>query len=146
MPASLSLSDVVAALQYGDPHERAFLDSRTGQIVRQRVAAKADETSPENRDVVPTEHCERLPELTEREELDFACRFTAEVASPEDRGRLELALAGAKAFENFETTVFRCQIANAWFPFRDRCLVQFAKDWLAARRVSYTDDVASPAE
>jgi len=146
MPPSLSLSDVVTALQFADPGERAFLDSRTGQIVRQPVEAKSGEKSSEDQDTPLPDGCESLPALTEQDELAFARQFTAEVANPEDKRRFELALASGKPQEAFETTVFRCQIANAWFPYRNRCVVQFAKDWLDARNLSYTDDTASPAE
>jgi hypothetical protein len=146
MPPLISLSDVVAALQFGDRNERAFLDPRTGQIVRQRDEARSGENSPGNQDTLALDGCERLPPLTEQEELAFARQFTAEIANPEDKRRLELALARGKPHEAFETTAFRCQIANAWFQYRDRRLVQFAKDWLDARNLSYTDDVASPAE
>lgn len=134
------------ALQFGDPNVHAFLDLRTGQIMRQREETKSGENSSENRDTPTPDGCERLPVLTEQEELAFASQFTAGVANPEDRRRLELALASGKPHEAFESTVFRCQIANAWFPYRDRCLVQFAKDWLDTRDLSYTDDVTSPAE
>jgi Uncharacterised protein family (UPF0158) len=146
MAPSIALSHVVTALQFGNLNERAFLDPHTGQILRQRDEAKSGANSSENADALLPDGCEWLPALTEQEELAFAHRFTAGVAKPEDRRRLELALARGKAYEAFETTVFRCQIANAWYSYRDRCLVQFAKDWLDARNLSYTDDVTSPAE
>jgi hypothetical protein len=57
-----------------------------------------------------------------------------------------LALASGNAREAFEMAVFRCEIANEWFQHRDRCLEQFAKDWLDKRNLSYTDDVSRPAE
>ncbi len=71
----------------------------TGQIVRQRDEAKSGEKSPENPDTPPLDGCERLPALTEQEELAFARQFTAEVANLEDKRRLELALASGKPHE-----------------------------------------------
>jgi hypothetical protein len=133
----LSLSDFVAALQFGDANECRILDPLTGQIVHRAA---------ENQEPLPPDGNERLPTLTDQEELAFARQFTAEVANPEDRRRLALALASGDAHAAFETTVFRCQIANAWFQYRDRCLVQFAKDWLDARNLSYTDDVPGAAD
>jgi hypothetical protein len=120
MPPAILLSEFVAALQFGD--------------------ATAGEKSH------PTPGDEPLPVVTDREELAFARQFAAAVNNPGDRQRLELALASGNAHEAFEMTVFRCQIANEWFQFRDRCVVRFARDWLDARGLIYTDDVSLPAD
>ena len=84
--------------------------------------------------------------MTDSDELAFARQFAGEVENPRDRQRLELALVSGNAHDAFEMAVFRCQIANEWFQYRDQCVAQFAKNWLDARGLSYTDDVFHPAD
>jgi uncharacterized protein UPF0158 len=133
MPPSLSLSEFVNALQYGDESAASFIDPHTGRIMLQREESEAA-------------GYERVPVVTDQEELAFARQFAAAVADPHNRERLELALRSGNAHEAFEMALFRCQIANEWFPYRDQCLVQFAKNWLDARGLSYTDDLPRPPE
>lgn len=133
MPPSISLSEFVNALQFGDSSAGSFLDPHTGRIV-----SHSDESEPAG--------YERVPVVTDQEELAFARQVAAAVEDPNNRGRLELALRSGNAHEAFEMALFRCQIANEWFQYRDRCLVQYAKNWLDARGLSYTDDVSRPPQ
>jgi hypothetical protein len=146
MSPNISLSQFVAALQFGDATAVHFLDMETGRIVPRRDNVEQVAEPTQTGDTSPSAGYERLPAVTDQEELAFARQFVAAVKDPHDRQRLELALASGNAREAFEMAVFRCQIANEWYQYRDRCLEQFAKDWLDARGLSYTDDVSRPAE
>jgi hypothetical protein len=134
MSPNISLREFVAALQFGDS-DASLLDRQIGKIVPRGEGLDQ-----------PAASYERLPNVTDQEELAFARQFLATVKNPGDRQRLELALASGNAREAFEMAVFRCQIANEWYQYRDRCLEQFAKDWLDARGLSYIDDVSRPAD
>jgi hypothetical protein len=114
MSKAVSLSEILAALQFGD--------------------------------LANLEGCERLPILSEQDELDLALRFVETREKAEDRQRLNLALREANPQEAFETAVFRCQIAHAWFQFRDEQLLQRAKNWLDAEGLAYIDDVTPHAD
>jgi hypothetical protein len=146
MSLKISLSEFVAALQLGDATAVHFLDTETGRIVSRRDSVEQVAERSQTGDKRPAADYESLPTFTDQEELAFARQFVAAVKDPHDRQRLELALASGNAREAFEMTVFRCQIANEWYQYRDQCLEQFAKDWLDARGLSYTDDVSRPAE
>jgi Uncharacterised protein family (UPF0158) len=138
MPPVILLSEFVAAIQFGDANAVAFLETRTGRLVSPEEAVTPH--------ALPTPGYEPLPFVTDRDELAFARQFAATIEDPRDRQRLELALASGNAHEAFEMAVFRCQIANEWFQYRDQHVAQFAKNWLDARGLSYTDDVSHPAD
>jgi hypothetical protein len=146
MSPKISLSEFVAALQFGDATAVHVLDTQTGRIVPRRDSDEQVAEPTQTGDTRPSTDYESLPTFTDQEELAFARQFVATVKDPHDRRRLELALASGNAREAFEMAVFRCQIANEWYQYRDQCLEQFAKDWLDARGLSYTDDVSRPAE
>ena len=136
MPRTVLLSEVAAALQFSEPTALAYLDTANGQIVASTPIDSA--ASPRG--------FEPLPSFTEQDELDLAARYAATVQNREDRRRLQTALSSASPQEAFVTALFRCQIAHDWFKLRHQNLLQLAKDWLDARRIAYTDDVAGTAD
>jgi len=140
MPKTVSLSKVLAALQFGDPTTVIYVDRTTGQIVGS-AQIRAEANGPKKPD-----RFERLPVLTEQDEIELARHFSDAAEKTEDRQRLNLALSSANPQEAFQTALFRCQIANEWFQFRDKHLLQLVKNWLDAQGVPYSDDVTRHAD
>lgn len=136
MPSSISLSDVVAAMQFTEPPIVAGVDTGTGRIVTSNGRSSST-ASPAFRPI---------PIFTEQREIALARQYVATVANPDDRRRLQTALASESSPEAFETALFRCQIAHDWFQYRDQCLLQLAKEWLDSHGISYTDDLSGAAD
>ncbi len=141
MPRTISLSELVAALQFSDATGVVDFDRTTGQIVTPTQDTEEAGGLTDPNPARSPERFERLPALTEPDEIELARQFSGRVENADDRQRLCLALAGASPREAFETALFRCRIANEWFQFRDQRLLQLAKDWLEAHGVPYIDDV-----
>jgi hypothetical protein len=146
MPRALSLSELVAALQFSDATAVAFFDRSTSQIVtpthEPEAVGEPNDPEPEKK----PERFERLPAFGEQHETELARQFAARVENPEDRQRLDLALASASPQEAFENALFRCCIANEWFQFRDQRLLQLAREWLETRGIPYVDDLTHHAD
>jgi hypothetical protein len=129
----ISLTEVVNKLQ-ADDESAVYFDRSTGRL----VAIEPTAVAPDG--------FERLPSLTERDELEFARQFSETVEDAENRQRLRLALSTPGAREPFEAALFRSRIANEWFQFRDKRLVELAKEWLESRQIPYNDDVTRAAD
>ena len=148
MPGSVSLSQFVAAIQFGDA-AATYLDKESGHIIsgpQPQEAPHAAAQTSESPPPVSGARFEPLPVLTQEREIEFARQFAQSLASAENRRRVELALSSADPSEGFEAAVFRCRIANEWFRYRDERLLQFAKEWLDTQGVSYIDDMSAPGE
>jgi hypothetical protein len=146
MPKPVSLSELLATLQLSDPTTVLYVDRTTGQIV-ESAQIRDEANGPKKCDSVPgPDRFERIPILTEQEEIELARQFSAATQKAEDRQRLNLALSTANPHEAFQTALFRCQIANEWFPFRDKHLLQRAKSWLDVLSVPYIDDATRHAD
>jgi hypothetical protein len=139
MPATISLSQFLATLQFSDPTAVLYFDRATGRIVEAN-RPKIPDSERESACFQP------LPIFTEQDEIELARQFSAAAEKSEDRQRLNLALSSANPQEAFQTALFRCQIANEWFQFRDKHLLRLAKNWLDAQGVAYIDDVARQAD
>jgi Uncharacterised protein family (UPF0158) len=144
MPRTILLSEVAAALQFGEPNTVAYYDRSTGQILSSANEIAEPLAAPDSHTMPVSPGREPLPPFTEQDELEIARQFTATIENGEDRQRLHLALSSGNALEAFEAAIFRCQIANEWFQYHDECLLRLARDWLESRGIPYTDDVASP--
>ena len=133
MAERASLTEVVNRLSAGD-ESAAYFDRSTGWL----VAFEATDEAPNGFD--------RLPTFTEHDEIELARQFSETVEDAENRQRLRLALSTASVWGPFEAALFRSRIANEWFQFRDKRLVELAKEWLESRQIPYIDDVTRAAD
>jgi hypothetical protein len=146
MPKTVSLSELLVALQFSDPTSVMYLDRTTAQIAPPTQGR--DETNGPKEPVAASgpDRFERLPILTEQDEIELARQFSATAENAEDRQRLSLALSSTNPHEAFQTSLFRCRIANEWFQFRDEYLLRLGKDWLETHGIPYNDDVTREAD
>lgn len=141
MPPAVSLSDVVAAVEFCDAKAAAYFDPTNGRIVTPAQGPdEGGEPAGPKLEPIPPGFLP-LPAFTGPDEIELARKFAATVLQAENRQRLELALAGANPLAGFETALFRGRIANEWFQFRDQRLLELAKDWLDTHGIPYVDDV-----
>ena len=143
MPRGISLSEIVAAMQFGDGTTVTYFNPTTGEIVRPRTVSEEMAQAPH---AARPEDLEPLPVFSEQDEIELARQFADTVDEAEDQQRLRQALASATPREAFESALFRCRIANEWFRFRDDRLLRLAKDWLEAHHLPYIDDITRQAD
>ena len=55
--------------------------------------------------------------------------FADTVRNPRKHEQLEIALSGKGAFRRFKDAVIREGVEDAWYAFRDRRYLEFARDW-----------------
>jgi predicted thioesterase len=82
-----------------------------------------------DRDLDEEEGWLRLPSQRDANEYDMMSDFADTVRSQRKRERLEIALSGKGAFRRFKDAVIREGMEDAWYAFRDRRYLEFARDW-----------------
>jgi hypothetical protein len=130
MPAAVSLSKLVSALQFAGPKSVVQVDRQSGEVVEGPLGA-----------ATPASSALFQPITVEIDELECAKRFCETVADLNDRRRLATALAGARPMESFEHAIFRVGVAHDWFPFRDRQVANAAQACLEAQGIPFVDDL-----
>ena len=140
MANAVSLCDLVSRLQFANATTEILVDTQSGTVVERESTGVASPSAVER--AAPDDvRFQKLPVLDERQQIQLARNFHAQVAEIENRRRLGIALASTNPLEAFEAALYRCQIAHEWFRFRDEELIRFARDWLIARGISYVDDI-----
>ena len=138
MSAAVSLAKLVSALQFADPGAAVHVDTLTGEVIESPQPGSLDGAAP----VGLTNRPQRYRTIAiDIDELEFARRFCASVADPNDRRRLETALSSGQSIEAFEQALYRGKIAHTWFPFRTLQLGELAKAWLEAQGLPFVDDL-----
>lgn len=140
MANAVSLCDLVSRLQFADPTTEIFVDTQSGTVVERESAGDASPSTVES-EITDRDRFQELPVLDDRQEIELARNFHAQVSDAENRRRLALALANTNPLQSFEAALYRCQIAHEWFRFRDERLVRLVREWLEARGIPYVDDV-----
>jgi hypothetical protein len=72
--------------------------------------------------------------------------FADTVHNPRKQKQLEIALSGRGAFRRFKDAVYREDVEEAWYAFRDRRYLEFARDWCDENQIPYEpeDDESEP--
>src|SRR5579862_637466 len=140
MADAVSLSELVSRLQFADPSIENLVDTQSGTIVEKESTGDAS-LSTVGSEVCDGRRFQKLPVLDDRQEIELARNFHAQVSDAENQRRIGMALASTNPLQAFEAALYRCQIAHEWFRFRDEQLVRLAREWLEARGIPYVDDV-----
>ncbi len=137
----VSLRDVYQALQFSDRDALIYLDKTTGAVVTGPEKSHGALAGQEPSVPFDAARYERIVVPSDRDELALAARFARTTENPENRQRLERALAATNAEDQFQAAIFRCKIAHEWFRFRDEQLLRFAEEWLKSRGILYVNDM-----
>ncbi len=133
MKPTVKLSDIVENIEMSGDDSYSFYNELTGEFYWYSEYGDNDD----DRDIDTEEGWRRLPSQRDAEEYDMMTDFADTVKNPRKREQLEIALSGKGAFRRFKDAVNREGIADAWYAFRDRRYLEFARDWCDVREIPY---------
>ncbi len=123
----------------------AFYNELTGEFYW-----RSDFGDCDDRDLDEEEGWLRLPSQRDAGEYNMMTDFAETVRNSRKREQLEIALSGKGAFRRFKDAVDRVGVEEAWYAFRDRRYLEFARDWCDEEEVPYDPselpDEESPEE
>lgn len=151
--ASVSLRDVVEAMDLPNEEWQALLDRESNEIVivtEDEVLGSGESPSPENDfptgcsggghpplDGLDSEHFLPLPGRFEIHEWSLMERFSRTIEDSEGREELTDAIHGPGAFRLFRTAAKRLGLLERWYAYRQAAFEEIAKDWLETHEVPY---------
>ena len=159
MAATVSLEDIVDALDALHDEFTPFLDLETGEVetVSRELLLEAEEGDEDDEDGVESipewqrpeweiatligvkspERFERLPNSFEVHQWNIMREFAEQFPSAPVRSELLDAIHGSGAFRAFKIALRRLRVEANWFEFRHAALRQIAIEWCEQNHVSW---------
>ncbi len=79
-----------------------------------------------------------LPNQRDTDEYGMMSDFADTVKNSRKREQMEIALSCKGAFRRFKDAVKREGIVEAWYAFRDKRYLEFARNWCDGREIPYS--------
>lgn len=148
----ISLKEVVDALEMVDDEFSCWLNPETGeirQISSEEMRIVKDEEPVDDlpdwqreglqrvREVAESDKWLELPSKFDIHDWEIMKHFSQSRDEEDVRVQLLDAVHGSGAFRNFNSTIRRLGIEDAWYRFRDEALERIASEWLEAEGLAY---------
>jgi hypothetical protein len=148
---TVSLSEVVDALDLQSDELSSYLDPETGEIITFNVeeanlATSGDwdrapewmrETLPKIKRALEDDRVLELPDRVHIDEWRMMQDFAAAQPECQCQQALSSAAQGAGAFRRFKDAIGRFDLEEAWHRYRQSAYERVAKDWLDANNIPY---------
>lgn len=135
MKPTVKLSDVAEHIEMACNGTDTFYNELTGEFYWY-----SDFGDRDDRDLDEEEGWLRLPSQRDVNEYSIMSDFADAVKNPRQCEQLNIALSGKGAFRRFKDAVDRGGVAEAWYSFRDRRYLEFARDWCEEEQIPYDPD------
>jgi predicted thioesterase len=132
MKPTVKLKDVAEHIEMASDGTDTFYNELTGEYYWYSDFGERDD-----RDLDEEEGWLRLPSQRDADEYRMMADFTYTVRNSRKRNQLEIALSGKGAFRRFKDAVDREGVADAWYAFRDRRYLEFARKWCDDKELPY---------
>ena len=157
----VSLLSVVNEMDVLGEEWTAYINKKTGELVTVTeeeaniVDAGAEddefipdwqrETLPKVREVLESDDFVTLPDKFEIHEYSIMERFCVSLSDEGLQDELLYAIRGSGAFRRFKDAIYRKEIQDDWYRFRDESIKDIAIDFLESEGIAFVDDVAGQA-
>jgi len=153
----ISLQSVVNEMDVLDEEWTAYISKKTGELVTvtEEEANIVDaggeddefipdwqrETLPKVREVLESDDFVALPDKFEIHEYSIMERFCLSLSDEELQDELLYAIRGSGAFRRFKDAIYRKEIQDDWYRFRDESIKDIAIDFLESEGIAWQDDM-----
>jgi len=148
---SVSLHDIVEALDLQSDEMHSCLDPSTGEIItfneeEMSVAQRGDwedapawmqEQLPKIKRALEDDRILQLPDRAHIDEWRMMQDFALEDEQCPCRSELESAVHGTGAFRRFRDAIQRLGLEEKWFHYREAEYERVARKWLEENRIPY---------
>jgi predicted thioesterase len=132
MKPTVKLSEIAEHIEMASDGAYSFYNELTGEFYYYSDFGDRDE-----RDLDVEEGWLHLPSQRDADEYEMMSDFADTVRNPRKREQLEIALSGKGAFRRFKDAIIREGVEDAWYAFRDRRYLEFARDWCNESELPY---------
>ncbi len=159
MGTTVSMDDVVDALEMAADEMSSYVNAATGQVItvsHEDLELAEEEPDPdlpdwqqeavtEARQVLDSEEWLELPSKFDIDEWEMMDRFATSLSRESAREELRSAIRGSGAFRNFKSAIRRLGVEDAWFAYKQEALERLAREWLTQHHFSIAEGRVAPA-
>ena len=154
----VSLKSVVYEIDVLGEEWTAYISKKTGELVTvtedeanivdaggeddEFIPDWQRETLPKVREVLESDDFVALPDKFEIHEYSIMERFCLSLSDEGLQDELLYAIRGSGAFRRFKDAIYRKEIQDDWYRFRDESIKDIAIDFLESEGIAFVDDVA----
>lgn len=155
MKATVSITDLVEALEATSEETQFYLNLSTGEVIlkseAELLSSESDELADEYSDwdddmqesaeaIMELEEFIPLPDQYEINEFEIMGDFCDSLENQESRNTLSAILRGKGAFNNFHLHLQQYGLTEKWEQFRLDSFRQAAIEWCEVNDIPYIDD------
>lgn len=151
MTKTVSLQDIVSALESHTQDTEIYLDRESGEIlfVTEEDRFALDEDDPESvpqwqrehlsniREAFATERVVQLPDAFDIHDWAIMERFSRTIADPKVQDELTDAIHGSGAFRMFRSSLERHNLREEWYSYRQSALEEIAREWCQENNIPF---------
>ena len=157
----VSLKSVVNEMDVLGEEWTAYINKKTGELVTvtedeanivdaggeddEFIPDWQRETLPKVREVLESDDFVALPDKFEIHEYSIMERFCLSLSDEGLQDELLYVIRGSGAFRRFKDAIYRKEIQDDWYRFRDESIKDIAIDFLESEGIAFVDDVAGQA-
>jgi len=155
----VSLQSVVNEMDIPSDEMTAYINKKTGELFtvseeETRIIEAGNEDDefipqwqkeilPKVREVLESDDFVALPDKFEIHEYSIMERFCLSLPDEAMQNELLHAIRGSGAFRRFKDAIYRKEIQDDWYRFRNEALKRIATDFLESEGILWLDDVVS---
>jgi len=155
----VSLQSVVNEMDIPSDEMTAYVNKKTGELFtvseeETRIIEAGNEDDefipqwqkeilPKVREVLESDDFVALPDKFEIHEYSIMERFCLSLPDEALQNELLHAIRGSGAFRRFKAAIYRKEIQDDWYRFRNEALKRIATDFLESEGILWLDDVVS---
>lgn len=153
------LQSVVNEMDVPSDEMTAYISNKTGELFtaseeETRIIEAGNEDNefipewqkeilPKVREVLESDDFVALPDKFEIHEYSIMERFCLSLPDEALQNELLHAIRGSGAFRRFKDAIYRKEIQDDWYSFRNEALKRIATDFLESEGIPWLDDVVS---
>jgi len=153
----VSLQSVVNEMDVPSDEMTAYINKKTGELFTvseeetciieagndddEFVPEWQKEILPKVREVLQSDDFVALPDKFEIHEYSIMERFCLSLPDEALQNELLHAIRGSGAFRRFKAAIYRKEIQDDWYRFRNESLKRIATDFLESEGIPWLDDV-----
>ncbi|HIK17606.1 MAG TPA: hypothetical protein IGS53_20260 [Leptolyngbyaceae cyanobacterium M33_DOE_097] len=149
----VKLQDIVDEMDTLSDELHAYLNKQTGELVTissEELQAAEEEDAIESypewqreaiqkaQEILDSDDYLSLPSKFDIHEYSIIERFCTEIEDAELSDELLFQIQGSGAFQRFKHAIYRYDIVDDWYRYRQKALEKIAIDWLEVNSISCT--------
>ncbi len=155
MKKPVKISEIIFSFESATDETSSYVDAKSGEVVMvtdEEIRAAEEEKPLEDYPEWQHESIEtankllysddyiQLPDKFEIHEYSIMESFCSSIEDEKLRNNMYNSIKGSGAFRRFKDNIYKYDISDEWYKYRDDVLIQKAIDWCKENSIDYVQD------